>query len=293
MQLVAIEKKRPKEERDLLNRLKVFSRLQTAADHEEFSNGLLYEQMLRKQINDLQEYRQAGLTTFAEVEKYEKDKAARVASRGGNNYRDAILLSRNSINRPMSGAPSREGTPKPAAPSQARRLPQPQLTLSNAASLQLLTPRETQLCSDLRILPKPFLLIKQTLLREFARHGGRLERAFAAELFPKVGAETVERVWDSLFGRMTEAQQEEDGSADEDEEDDSGQDDDISNVASEQPPGANGPDTSDSSSEGGNLMEELQEILKQQAQEQEDANNLEEDLFGADASTAMQIEQSQ
>ena len=191
--------------------------------------------MLRKQITDLQEYRQAGLTTFAEVEKYEKDKAARVASRGGNNYRDAILLSRNSLNRPISGAPSREGTPKPAAPSQARRLPQPQLTLSNSASLQLLTPRETHLCSDLRILPKPFLLIKQTLLREFARHGGRLEREFAAELFPKVGAETVERVWDLLFSSMKEAQQEEDGSGDEDEEDESGYDD-VSNVASEQPP---------------------------------------------------------
>lgn len=35
--------------------------------------------MLRKQIADLQEYRQAGVTTFPEAEKYEKDKAARVS----------------------------------------------------------------------------------------------------------------------------------------------------------------------------------------------------------------------
>lgn len=36
------------------------------------------EQALRKHISDLQEYRQAGLTTFAEVDKYEKEKSQRV-----------------------------------------------------------------------------------------------------------------------------------------------------------------------------------------------------------------------
>lgn len=289
-QLVAVEKKRPKEERDLLNRLKVFSRLQTAADHEEFANGLLYEQMLRKQIHDLQEYRQAGITTFAEVDRYEKDKAARVATRGLGNYRDTLLLPRNVLGRPSSGTASREGTPKPAASGQTRKLPQPQLTLSNAASLQLLTPAEKQLCAELRVLPKPFLLIKQGLLREFARHGGKLERDAAPELFPKVAPETVQRVWDLLFSRMTDAEDE-----DEDSEDD---DDDISNVdatsnaLSDQPPTFNGPESSDDSSEGGNLMEELQEILKQQeqAQEQENAIDLEADLFGSDV--AMQIEQT-
>jgi transcriptional adapter 2-alpha len=272
--------------------LKVFSRLQTAADHEEFANGLLYEQMLRKQINDLQEYRQAGLTTFAEVDRYEKDKSARIASRGANNYRDAILLSRSSVNRPASGGPSREGTPKPPSSAPARKLPQPQLTLSNAASLQLLTPVETQLCSELRILPKPFLVIKQTLLREFARHGGQLDRQQAPELFPKLEPNAVEKVWDLLFSKIIANEQGRE-SDDEDDEDDSS-DDGVSNVTSEQPLAINGNDSSDSSSEGGNLMEELQEILKlqAQAQAQEEAMNLEEDLFGANASVPMETEQS-
>ena len=34
--------------------------------------------MLRKQISDCQEYRQGGLISFSEVEKYEKDKKDRV-----------------------------------------------------------------------------------------------------------------------------------------------------------------------------------------------------------------------
>lgn len=37
------------------------------------------EQALRKHISDLQEYRQAGLTTFADVDKYEKEKGQRVS----------------------------------------------------------------------------------------------------------------------------------------------------------------------------------------------------------------------
>lgn len=41
--IALVEKKRAREERDLLNRVKVFARLQTSHDHEEFSNGLLCE----------------------------------------------------------------------------------------------------------------------------------------------------------------------------------------------------------------------------------------------------------
>lgn len=36
-----IERKRPKDERELLNRVKAFARVQTAADHEVFVDGLL------------------------------------------------------------------------------------------------------------------------------------------------------------------------------------------------------------------------------------------------------------
>lgn len=213
--------------------------------------------MLRKQIKELQEYRACGITSFAEVDKYEKEKAGRIAARGAHNYRDAILLSRSALGRgtgngsgTASNATSREGTPAlggkgasglagQALPggattatanagslslSNARKQPVPQLTLANSASLQLLTPRETELCSELRILPKPFIFIKQGLLREFARCLGRLEKERAVELLPKIQRATVERVWELLFG-----QPEPEPELDEDEEDDSDDDDDDDN----------------------------------------------------------------
>lgn len=40
------------------------------------------EQVLRKRIQELQEYRRMGITTLAEAERYDRDKANRVRRRG-------------------------------------------------------------------------------------------------------------------------------------------------------------------------------------------------------------------
>ncbi|KAK9766378.1 Transcriptional adapter ada2, partial [Basidiobolus ranarum] len=74
---LANERKRTKEERDLINKTKVFARLQTADDYEKFLAGLINEMALRKRIAELQEYRRNGITTLAEAEVYERDKAQR------------------------------------------------------------------------------------------------------------------------------------------------------------------------------------------------------------------------
>ena len=50
------------------------------------------------------------------------------------------------------------------------------LNLANAASLDLLSPEEQQLCSALRILPKPYLLLKELYIRENERRKGLLKR---------------------------------------------------------------------------------------------------------------------
>ena len=108
----------------------------------------------------------------------------------------------------------REGTPKPAAglPSRKPRTfsinpslfaphlrppPAAPLNLANSPSLHLLTPAEQTLCSTLRILPKPYLVIKETLVREYARRGGKLRRREARDLV-KIDVNKTSRVWDFL-----------------------------------------------------------------------------------------------
>ncbi|KAJ3194458.1 Transcriptional adapter ada2 [Irineochytrium annulatum] len=150
----ANEKKRTKEEKDLLNRVRVFSKLQTSADFDKFVEGLTNEQRLRQRISQLQEYRRMGITTFKEAHEYDRDKMHRM---GG------------------------------------RRTAQP-LEIGNSDGVELLLPNERQLCSSLRILPRAYLVIKETLLREYAAKGG-LKRREAREII-KIDVNKTSQIYD-------------------------------------------------------------------------------------------------
>lgn len=168
-----------------------------------------------------------------------------------------LLSSRSAFNR--NGGASREGTPaKPPGPIHGRK--PPQLTLANAASLQLLTEDEVQLCSELHVLPKPYLYIKQSLLREFARCGGRLEKDSAVELLSKVDGNVVGKIWDHLFGAPESINIEDDADllAAALDEDDSSEMSDDTETSSEE--------------DEGDLMGELQEAIAQQQMQLDQSN---------------------
>ncbi|TFK44272.1 hypothetical protein BDQ12DRAFT_694801 [Crucibulum laeve] len=198
----AAEKKRPREEKEIIHRLRPFARLQTAEDYEAFAADILYEAILRKRIQELQHYRRLGLSTPADIEKYDQDLVKRTQSKAAStrDYASDRLQHRAS-GRQSSDRRSREPTPRLPGPSgtsgpTARRPPAP-LNLANSPSLHLLTPAEQTLCSQLRILPKPYLVIKETLVREYARRGGKLRRREARDLV-KIDVNKTSRVWDFL-----------------------------------------------------------------------------------------------
>ncbi|KAJ7470510.1 hypothetical protein FB451DRAFT_1253941 [Mycena latifolia] len=210
----AAEKKRPKEEKDIIHRLRPFARLQTSEDYESFSADILYEAMLRKKIQDLQQYRRLGLSTAADIDKYLNDVAKRTQIKNNPREYYATEKQNRAAGRHSSGpdrsslAPfdsesrkshDRETTPRLAdvvsGPANARK--RAPLNLANSPSLHLLTPAEQTLCSQLRILPKPYLVVKETLVREYARRGGKLRRREARDLV-KIDVNKTSRVWDFL-----------------------------------------------------------------------------------------------
>ncbi|THH29262.1 hypothetical protein EUX98_g4930 [Antrodiella citrinella] len=215
-QMQAAEKKRPREEKEALMRLRPFAKLQTSEDFESFVTDLMYESILRKRIQELQHYRRMGLTTAADIEKYEADSIKRTQLKAGVG-RDFFAENRLHL-RPAGRGPSvdprrdadsrksheRELTPKVGGAGAGaagigppgRKMPAP-LNLANSPSLHLLTPEEQTLCSTLRILPKPYLVIKETLVREYARRGGKLRRREARDLV-KIDVNKTSRVWDFL-----------------------------------------------------------------------------------------------
>jgi transcriptional adapter 2-alpha len=56
------------------------------------------------------------------------------------------------------------------------------LNNENATDLHLLTLEEQQLCSVLRIMPKPYLVMKEHILKEAQKSGGSLKKKVAREI---------------------------------------------------------------------------------------------------------------
>lgn len=190
----AAEKKMLKEVRDIIVRIKPFARIQTALDHEKFQEGLIYEMTLRKRIAELQEYRRMGITTLAEAERFDKEKQSRnsikarefhVSDRpSGGRSKSRVSGSGAFYDELASG--SREGTPGFISKTYKRLTPLP-LSLATSASQQLLHCSELALCSRLRVLPKPFLFLKELLFREYVRFaamGRTLKRSDISNLLP-------------------------------------------------------------------------------------------------------------
>ncbi|KAK8861484.1 hypothetical protein IAR55_002305 [Kwoniella newhampshirensis] len=207
----AAERKRPKDERELIQRYKVFAKLQTAQDFEVLIEGLIYEQNLRKRIAELQEYRRMGITTGAEAEAYDNAKAARAGYRPlVQRDRPEVLPTGARINAGQhrflhggTGTPppgidpkSREPTPRLPVAHVGRKPPTP-LNLANAASLDLLSSEEQSLCSSLRVLPKPYLTIKEMYIRENERRKGLLKRRDARKML-KIDVNKSGRIFDFL-----------------------------------------------------------------------------------------------
>lgn len=137
--MAAAEKKRPREEKELVHRLKPFAKLQTADDFEVFTtdilctfaldlrmnltlNRLTDEAMLRKQIQELQSYRRLGLQTVADIDKYQVDL---------NNRRVSVSLTYIT----WAYSPCGSHSPRAAAMYQGGKV-------MNATS------RQSQLCAD-------------------------------------------------------------------------------------------------------------------------------------------------
>ena len=112
----AQDKKRTKEEKDLLNKAKPFARMMNHDDFEEFTKGIEYEHNLRLAISQLQEWRTMGIGDLKSGEKYEQEKLQRAQR----------LIPQGSFDRFPSSRPKSQ---IPETPSAATQLTMPELPL--------------------------------------------------------------------------------------------------------------------------------------------------------------------
>ncbi|KAK1148633.1 Transcriptional adapter ada2 [Aspergillus melleus] len=238
----ALEKKRTKEERDLLNKGKPFARMMNHDDFEEFNKGLEYEHNLRLAIAQLQEWRQMGIGDLKGGEKYEQEKQSRQQKMAPQGSFDRLASNRpkqSQITEQPSAAsqlttpelPLRlqkaSGAPKPpepvnqplndfdrafasggelptTQPAKTKFVVQPlngiipwKLENDGAPDLHLLTKEEVEVCNVLHIQPKPYLVIKETLLKESMKQGGSLKKKDARTIC-KIDGTKTSRIYDFM-----------------------------------------------------------------------------------------------
>ncbi|KAJ3122031.1 RNA-dependent RNA polymerase [Nowakowskiella sp. JEL0407] len=214
----AMEKKKSASEKELFQQARVFARMQTATDFDLFLDGLVSEMKIRHRISVLQEYRRMGITTYREAEEYEKEKRHRF----GNGLKPHLSTTqtfatdkyRQSRLRPeetaipqtptqlprVNSIPSTTSSPQPhPSPLPPRRPTAQPVDVSNADGYDLLLPSEQQICSTLRILPRAYLVIKETILKEYAARKGNLRKRQARGLV-KIDVNKTSRLYDFWVG---------------------------------------------------------------------------------------------
>ncbi|KAI9021955.1 hypothetical protein DFJ74DRAFT_620249 [Hyaloraphidium curvatum] len=196
------ERRRSKEEKDMMFRFRAFARMMTKEDFEFAERNFTTEIELRNRIAQLQEWRRMGVTTAAQGLQYEKEKGLRQQQRGNA----GSLISSRMPPRPIIATPdlgqfTPRASPTPSAVLAAtaaghnRSRPAPAaLDLANAEGLELLSESEVSLCSMLRIMPHAYLAIKDKMISECQRLQG-LRKRQARELI-KIDVNKTSRLWD-------------------------------------------------------------------------------------------------
>ncbi|KAF8253055.1 transcriptional adaptor 2 [Wilcoxina mikolae CBS 423.85] len=217
------DKKRTKDERDLLNKPKPFARIMNKKDYDDFSDGLLQEHTLRQAVTQLQEWRRMGIQTLEAGQKYEVEKVQRVFLRNKLMPLDRVShrysskatppvetppinpltapklpptsLAREDSTSPMSPTPVMNGVKRNGMNGVNGTAP---LTLSNENStdLHLLSYAEQQLCASLRMKPKPYMCIKERLISEAIKHGGILKEKAAKDICRFQDVQKISKIHD-------------------------------------------------------------------------------------------------
>ena len=244
----AIDKKRTKEERDLLHKAKPFARMMNHEDFENFTQDIALEHNLRLAIAQLQEWRQNGITDLKHGEKYEADKQARIQRNQPQGQFDRMASALQKKSQPQAAELPTEASKLTSPDLPHRFQPKPRTVpvftdtkpvvenefdlmfaetngdtaigqkpktrytvapLSNtqpwkleddktyAPDLQLLSEEEIQLCNNLHLRPKPYLILKEGLIKEAMKQGGLLKKKEARTVC------RVSRVVHTIFHVLT------------------------------------------------------------------------------------------
>lgn len=194
--LAAIEKKKSKEERELLSKLKPYVRLLPKEEFIKFTEDMTAELQYRHRIAELQEYRQNGIKTLEEANKYEKEKHIRMSamfrtSQPVVSVKHSYFEQENQLSE--SGKPVED---EPLTLRLKKLSGITPLDVTHSMSNELLSPQERALCAQLRIVPKSYLAIKEAIIQLTLNNESGNRKKLVKELLPQVDDQRLGKLYD-------------------------------------------------------------------------------------------------
>ena len=179
------EKKRPKDEKELRDKLRVFMRFVPHADMERFIKGIMDERRIRTRIEMIREGRAQGAKTIEDCQRIyanqqkaknraaasQKEQSTLSGSQGGSQRRQRRSAGELSPSESNSLTNGHLDNVTAVADSHDRKPTQLETDTEKMAGAELLSRTEITLCGALKITPHQYMIIKEWMVRESARNG--------------------------------------------------------------------------------------------------------------------------
>lgn len=167
------ERARSRTEQRVHSHLRPFARFLQLSEYEELVKGCVEEEEIRRRIQQLQDYRRAGLRSLSQVAAFEQDqKHLDLYLKGGGSIMPLLEPPKEVIlyDDPSNPNPNTFNQTALAQQQSSRKASAP-LNITNLEGYELLSEKERHICSILRLYPRLYLSIKDTLIREYLQHG--------------------------------------------------------------------------------------------------------------------------
>lgn len=152
------EKRRSKEERDIVNAMKPFARFSDRKEHERRVNSLLKEYQLRVMIGQLKYFKNQGCSSLAQVEQYIED--MKDSKQKKEESKDFTNTSNFIKEQKKIHEVARKGTHR------LRRNPNQEVEITGSPGFHKLLEKEKDLVIECSIQPETYLEIKNMMLQE-------------------------------------------------------------------------------------------------------------------------------
>jgi transcriptional adapter 2-alpha len=198
---MSLDRKRTKEERELVAKLRVFARFHTAAEHEALVEGMLKARRLRQQISLYQHYRRMGIRTLDQARSYEIDRKKRETEMKSRKQGKDAPYAYETGRQSGPGLTSKKGKRRGGDEEEDKKSDSNALDISKAPGAELLADKEIDLCARVPMLPMHYLAAKDAIVREAYRNGTLTSEGVKRVL--KLDASKTDKIFDFFVREMT------------------------------------------------------------------------------------------